>query len=345
MVVTWRPDGINITAATDTYVHLYCIYSFGKARITRHPQITRGAYTHDKVTFSLPQPRALEQLEPGYTITHTFFIPISTSIDITFYFVAYLPPFNNRGRGTSAPFKYAFRRVDMYVISLAKLGDPPGQVLDGAVCLEEGAGVTITRIVANNSLKIAAAGGYPGFLQNMQIASSAHPTFDIASFYFDQLTLGVAYVGDNLRVFTPQSELYDFYPPHTMQIAVKRDADATFTLSAALGLAYPLTDILNNQSERHIAFILKSNKIYASCGDATGQTKTLIDATGPYIKRWLRWKRTAAAIEYYEDGVLKATHTTNIPAYQDNLRWVYQVLGTGNAPRNLYCSYPRYSEV
>jgi hypothetical protein len=233
----------------------------------------------------------------------------------------------------------------MYVISLARYGDPPGHVLEGEVYLEEGPGITIVRDTEHNSLRLSSTGGGgEGFLQGLLTSHSAHPQYDIAAISFDQLKLAVSYLNDNLILYTTQQEIYDFKAPHSITIAARRSAQATGTLTTYLALAYGTYDLHNNLNKPHIAFICRANKIYASCANGSNRTEVQIDAAGPFTTRWLRWKRTAAGVEFYEDTALKATITTNIPADQNLLRWIYQVIGTINAPREFYATFPRYSE-
>jgi len=65
----------------------------------------------------------------------------------------------------------------------------------------------------------------------------------------------------------------------------------------------------------HIGFKIVAGRIWASNGNGVAgtQTDTLIDM-GVWMTRWLYLEHKGTSIDFYIDTVLKATHTTNIPA-------------------------------
>ncbi len=341
------PDGFDITITTDTPCHLWLYWTDKPPWIHPKTELDRGLLVGSDSYWCFVAWHKIEQNEDGDTFIHTFSWP-SWARCQTRYF-----RFHGEIAGeesvSDSPIhkKHKTEEVpEMYVISLGKFTEE--QLLDGHVKLEEGERITITRSDVNNSLIISAdepePAEYLGFGNGWIIIPSEHEEFDVHSWDYDDFIIGVRYAGDNLRVHTAALAPWDYSAPHKMTFAAIRDPNASGRPTTYSAMVDGITDLHNYRSRRHIAFIERGNKIYASCGDGSAFTEVQLEPAGYYSRNWLKWIRTLEGVEFYINGVLKTTITTNVPDYQNNCRFLFQMVGTYNAPRSCNFTHPHYSE-
>ncbi len=341
------PDGFNITITTDIPCHLW-LYWTDKTPWT-HPKgtIDRGLAVKTDSYWCFVAWHKIEQNEAGDTLIHTFSWPGWEKCQTKYF------RFHSEIAGeesvSDSPIhkKHKTEEVpEMYVISLGKLTEE--EVLHGHVKLEEGERITLTRNDENNSLIIAADEPEPtpylGFGDHWLVIPSAHPDHDVHSWDYDRFTIGVSYEDDNLRVHTGSMKPWDYRAPHTISFAAIRDVAATMRPTTYSAMVDDTTDLHNNRAHRHIAFIERDNKVYASCGDGPAFTEVEVAAIGYYFRYWLKWARTAAGVEFYVNGVLKTTITTNVPDFTNNCRFLFQMIGTYDAVRYVDFTQPFYLE-
>lgn len=96
--------------------------------------------------------------------------------------------------------------------------------------------------------------------------------------------------------------------------------------------------------EAHMAFKIINGSIYASCANGSTQTITdtgidLSSALNILMFRPLFTGATLTSIEYYVNGVLKATHSTNLPSAPLSLAFGETIINTA-AEQQLLSLYP-----
>jgi len=341
-------DGFTITLTTNTPCHLWLYWTDHKTWAHQKSMTDRGLVVMDAGYWCFVAWHKIEQDEPGDTTTHTFTWPDWAKCQTRYF------RFHGEIAGEDSPsdspilHKHKTEEVpEMYVISLGKFTEE--QLLSGHVKLEEGANVTLTRNDENNSLIIAAAGAEPapyvGFGNHWTIIPSAHPEHDSATWKYDTFHIGISYNNDNLRVYTDPQMPWDYRAPHAMSFAAIRDVAASQRPTTYSAMVDGITDLHNYRNRRHIAFIERGNKVYASCGNGSAFTEVEVEAIGYYFRYWLRWVRTATGVEFWVNGVLKTTITTNVPNYQNMCRFLFQMIGTYNAVRYVHFTHPHYSEA
>ncbi|MBA7582388.1 hypothetical protein ES708_24316 [subsurface metagenome] len=341
------PDGFTITITTDIPCHLW-LYWTDKTPWT-HPKgtIDRGLAVKTDSYWCFVAWHKIEQNEAGDTLIHTFSWPGWEKCQTKYF--RFHGEIADEESVSDSPIhkKHKTEEVpEMYVISLGKLTEE--EVLHGHVKLEEGERITLTRNDENNSLIIAADEPEPtpylGFGDHWLVIPSAHPDHDVHSWDYDRFTIGVSYEDDNLRVHTGSMKPWDYRAPHTISFAAIRDVAATMRPTTYSAMVDDTTDLHNNRAHRHIAFIERDNKVYASCGDGPAFTEVEISALGYYFRHWLKWTRTATGVEFYVNGVLKTTITTNVPNFTNNCRFLFQMIGTYDAVRYVDFTQPFYLE-
>ena len=342
-------DGFTITLTTNTPCHLWLYWTDHKTWAHQKSMTDRGLVVMDAGYWCFVAWHKIEQDEPGDTTTHTFTWPSWVKCQTRYF------RFHGEIAGEDSPsdspilHKHKTEEVpEMYVISLGKFTEE--QLLHGHVKLEEGANVTLTRNDENNSLIIAAAGAEPapyiGFGNSLIIRPSVHPESDNISLNYDSLTIGTGKKRDEFTVHTGTNLAWDYRAPHTMSFAAKRDPQATMRPTTYSAMVDDVTDLHNNLTHRHIAFIERSNKIYASCGNGAGRTEVELSAVGYSSRHWLKWARTAEGVEFYINGVLMTTITDTVPGILPGCRFLWQSIASGyDAVRYVSFTHPHHSEA
>lgn len=89
-------------------------------------------------------------------------------------------------------------------------------------------------------------------------------------------------------------------------------------------------------TEHHAAFKIAEGVIYASCGNGTNGNLTSTGITaGQYTITDLYIKEKAGSIEYYVNGELKVTFTTNLPNDGINPKLTFYMINTTGANRSI----------
>lgn len=119
--------------------------------------------------------------------------------------------------------------------------------------------------------------------------------------------------------------------------------DSTTTQDAFLGLGcrtdLTTPEVPDNATStlRHIAFMLEDGTLYASNADGTTQTRT--DVTGSLdITKWNTYSIVyvaATSIQFWINGVLAATHTTNIPSGATDWELGFGIEAQASSARNI----------
>ncbi|MBA7526064.1 hypothetical protein ES705_18224 [subsurface metagenome] len=343
-------DGFTITLTTNTPCHLWLYWTDHKTWVHQKSMTDRGLVVMDAGYWCFVAWHKIEQNEAGDTTIHTFTWPDWAKCQTRYF------RFHGEIAGVESPsdspilHKHKTEEVpEMYVISLGKFTEE--QLLHGHVKLEEGARVSITRNDENNSLVIAAdepePAPYLGFGDSLVVHPSAHPEKDDLSLDYDSLRIGTGMRRDNFIVHTGTNFPWDYRAPHTMSFAAHRDPAATQRPTTYSAMVDGITDLHNNLTHRHIAFIERANKIYASCGNGAARTEVEVEAIGYYFRHWLKWVKTDEGVEFWVNGVLKTTITTNVPGSEPSCRFLWQSIASSSydAVRYVTFTHPHYSEA
>jgi len=340
-------------------------------RIHKKPSYRRGLWIADDVRFCFTVFEDNEQTEAGDTTTHTFTKEPWPVCETRWFY------FHGTVGGDSSPsttpfFEKHFKGVDMYVISLGKFGEE--EVLHGHVKLKEGAGITIVRDDANNALIItgAAAGtfltlpdtpasylGMAGRLVAVNAGDNAlefirHEGFGNHWLWndpdgmiegsliwrFDEVVFAVSGVNKQGMLYTDPIRSWGLANPHSCQFKITRGAtgaDAPYGWFAAVVTD---EDLHHNLNQQHIGFRAGTDDMIY-CTNANGAARTQ-SATGKSLwpPKWVKWVRSATDIKFYVDGVLKATHNTNLPTQTNSTFFTFQIVGHGAPSRALYMTCP-----
>jgi len=223
--------------------------------------------------------------------------------------------------------------------SLGKLAEV--EKLFGDIKLKEGASITITRDDPNNALEIAAvAAPYEGFRDHWL---KLHPDDQIAGslgWAFDEVDFAVTGVGLKGALYTGSLRCWGLVSPHSCQFKITRGATGAGAPYGWFCAVKTDPDIHNNLEQEHIGFRAGTDdKIYCTNANGTARTQT---ATGVSLwpPRWVKWVRTAADIKFYVDGVLKATHNTNLPILTNSAFFTFEIVGHSAFARRLYMTCP-----
>ena len=128
--------------------------------------------------------------------------------------------------------------------------------------------------------------------------------------------------------------------PGTQSYSITFEARAWGTISDQIAYAgYFDNPTAPTDTEKHIGWKFDGTTIYASNGNGTNGTQTDTGITLATVKRNLTIIiENASSIKYYVDGVLKATHTTNIPA-SSNLNLTFYLINSVGATKS-FGAYP-----
>jgi len=373
LILTITPDGYIFTTITDVPCHLYCRITKEEPRIHKKPTLRRGTWLSDDVRFCFTVYHDNEQEEAGDTLTHTF-IKEAWPICETrwFYFhgtIAGVPSVS-----TTAIFDKHFKGVDMYVISLAKLGE--ADLLDGHVKLKEGAGITLTLDAPNNAIEIAAAAAgtfvaltdtpaaYAGKRYNTPVVNAGEDALefqDLRGFMSDwymtdpsnQMKDSIAWLFDEVhfaitgnlidsRLFTRAMRSCGFRRPFSCTIKLARGPQGAGNPIVWAAVILTDTDIKNNMTQQCVGW--KTDAIgQVSCFNGDGVASTITNfAWGNEPPIWLRWIISAVDIKFYANETLVATHNTNLPTANKNAFFCIQAVGSCAAARTVYMSRPLF---
>ncbi len=332
---------MEIIVTTDIPVHLFMRWTDVEPVTHAQELVRRGISLPNATRFCFVAWTEVEQEEVGDTFTHTFLLPTWEICETRwFYFIGTKQAEESP---SASPIFYLHRKgVDMYVISLGKLGEE--EILHGHVKLKEGAGITITRDDPNNAFEIiAAAAAYEGFGDKWlkydpsgQLAASIH-------WRFDEVSFGVTGVGIDLRLYTEAMRAWGFRRPVACEIRRARGADAAGNPYVYSAIVVTTADIRNNMSQPCVGFMTGTDG-QVSCfnGDGTGFKKTDF-AWGIEPPLWLKWIISDTDIKFYGNNTLVATHTTYRPTNVRDLFFAHQAYGTSPYPRLVYLTRPHYS--
>lgn len=107
----------------------------------------------------------------------------------------------------------------------------------------------------------------------------------------------------------------------------------------------PTDGVATNQ---HVGFIVEDDKLYASNADGTTQTSTEITGTSIAAANSYRVEFTAAStIEFYVNGTLEATHSTNLPTGTSNFYLLFSSTDRSSSigDADLYVACPVFFSV
>ncbi|MBA7677018.1 hypothetical protein ES703_85266 [subsurface metagenome] len=334
------PDGYHFTVTTDSPCHLYLRWTLEKPRTHKDPILRRGVYFPEKVRFCFVEYHDNEQEEAADTLAHTF-LKQEWPVCETRYFYFWGTVGAEPSPSESPLFTKHFTGVGNYVKSLGKHGE--AEVLIGDVKLKEGTGITITRIDDENALEIAAAAAaYSGFGNDFLWYASDESLRPAGTFLYDRLQLNVRYLGDDYRIYTPAHYLYGLDKNNTLEFKWGRHTPTGGTPDIAIGLTAAGNNILDNLTTQGIWFRLTNSDLYAENADGANRTSTFICATDMYNPLWFRWERQATQIQFFRDGILVATHNTNLPTSPKWCVFVYQIKARDTTIRGFSITHPRY---
>ena len=340
------PGGFNITITTDVPCHLWLRWTDKQPWVHRRTVIQRGLRVPWLSYFCFAAWLAIEQQEAGDTTTHTF-TWLGWQVCQRKYFC-----FSGTRQGDKSPsdspiFWKHYKEVApmIYVIDIGKFTEE--EVLFDHVKLEQGENITITRNDPNNSLIISALTyelpDFVLFKTNWTKATFGTEPVELPSFSFDRLTLTTKKADHDLRVYTPQTLTWDFRAPHVMRLMALRDANAANTMTVYMAMVLDQLNLHGNRTAKHIAFIHRDNRLRFSCGNGTAYTEVAGEVGALSSIKQLKWVRTATGVEFYQDNVLQATITTNVPPPQNNCRFLFQGKGVADVARAFWASQPRLS--
>lgn len=216
----------------------------------------------------------------------------------------------------------------------------------GDIKLKEGANIILTRDDPNNALEIAAeAAPYNGFGNDWLFWESEVTGYTFWNFDFDEMRIWIGTYLLRRSIYSAPMRPWNLASPHECGFRAVRGPQGAGNPNAFMGIAYNNKDYWNNQTQNHIGFTHVSNFLHAVNGDGAARTDTNLSPLHLAGPRWLRWKRLAASIEFYVDGVLSATHNTNIPAADLSCFWVLSVQGVNDYVRSLHITNPAYREL
>lgn len=140
---------VIITGHTSRAAHLYAHYTNQEPVRTLLPRIRRGLQIFCYPRWAFTSQGYIEQTEPGETIEHTFdFTPWASCITLWILLSAQT---DLTIKDSSGPI-LKYHNYFLGILSIGEYSDPI--LLTGAVKLEAGTGITITRDDAHNSLII-----------------------------------------------------------------------------------------------------------------------------------------------------------------------------------------------
>jgi len=332
------PECHTITITTDIPVHLFLRWTDKEP--LKHPltEYRRGIYVPIGTRYCFVAWKEVEQEEAGDTLTHTFILCDWLVCETRWFYV--IGTKQAEESPSASPLLYYHRKgVEMYVISLGKFGE--AEVLHGEVKLKEGANITITRDDPDNALEIAtAATPYEGFRNHWLKFDPDGAIAGSLNWSFDEVNFAVSAIGTKGALYTESLRTWGLVSPHSCQFKITRGITGAGAPYGWFCMAKTDPDIHNNPLQEHIGFRAGADdKIYCTNADGVARTQT---ATGIVLwpPRWVKWVRTPASILFYVDGVLVATHNTNLPTLTNSAFFTFMMQGASNFPRELYMSCP-----
>jgi len=324
---------------TDTLTHLWCRYTDKPLRIHNLSEEIRGITRMGQPYYCFVEYQQIEQIEAGDTYHHRFHMPaFGPGAERWFDFYGYrLGVLTN----SLSPVFHVKYDEESEMITLGIYSE--AQVLEGEVKLEAGDNITLVRNDGHNSIEIhAAAGPIPdGFGLNWTTDILPPGAAIFPHWEYDQLHIGISTPLDEARIYTARQTIFNFIAPHSWELAAKR-GPATILIDVWLAMVASAVDLDSDPTHRHIGFYHSNNRLYATNANGAAQTTTLIGAGRLVQRRWLKYDRHDAVIDFYEDGVLVATHNTNIPGALGNCRWLSQFISQSGVPVNFDHTQPRY---
>ena len=330
---------LHIKVITDIACHLWCCHTDKPLRVHNLADPVRGTTRMKYPYYCFVEFTELEQLEPGDTFHHRFHMPaFAPGQERWYYFYGYqLGELTN----SVSPVFHVKYHEESEMITLGIYDET--QTLEGEVKLEEGDGVTLTRNDGHNSIIITAIAAAPAGFGLRWTETLVPPDAAIfPSWQYDELTVGIGAIGHEARIYTARMTIWDFLSPHAFELAAKRSADATGTQTVWMAIAASAVDLEGNPNHPHIGFNHWNNHLYASNADGAARTTTYLGSGLLADRRWLRYERQGAQIRFYVDGLLAATHVTNLPAATANCRCLLQFIGASSAPRTFFVTQPRH---
>ncbi len=335
------PEDFTIIVTTDIPVHLFMRWT--NVEPLKHPleRFRRGIRLMDDTRYCFVAWEENEQIEPGDTLIHTFIKPNWQICETRwFYFIGTKQAEESP---SASPIFYFHRKgVEMYVISLGKLTE--AEILHGHVKLKEGTGITITRDDPNNALEIIAdAVPYEGFGDHWLKYDPIGQLAASLVWRFDEVSFAISGVGIDLRLYTAGMRSWGFLNPCTCEFKLTRGIAAAGNPYIYAAIVGATADIKNNMNQQCIGWMTDPDG-HVSCFNGNGVNFTKTDfAWTNWPPVWLKWVLSATNILFYANGVLVATHNTNLPTLTNSCFFALQGYGTSAYPRGVYMTRPHYS--
>lgn len=227
------------------------------------------------------------------------------------------------------------------VTSLGKFTE--AEVLTGAVKLKEGTNIAITRVDADNALQIATAGAEEiGFDRDYIITYDPVEQLDKPLWRSDEIGLSIR--GDGHKIIVESRALYTWqaWQSLTMLFSAVADDDHATSLGAFFGMNYGPADIYADWEVPHIGVYCSNNLWYATNGDYLGRQYTQIDTYTADSPMPFKIVRSVGDIKWYRNGVLKVTHTLNIPIFKSGYKEHYSARSSAVTRRGIRCQHIKF---
>jgi len=151
------------------------------------------------------------------------------------------------------------------------------------------------------------------------------------------LDFDVRLINDDKYAYETVNDIGDM-AYHSMEFYIKRDANAGGTITFFGGYCNT-NDYFGTTNQVHVGFEQNGNQMYAVNGSGAARTRTAIGAAGAMsAKLHCKYIWLPGVCLFYLDGVLVATHTTNLPVAATNCQRIFHARGTIAAQRHIYVS-------
>lgn len=181
-----------------------------------------------------------------------------------------------------------------------------------------------------------------GFRIKWTTEQSGHDGYGGVAYNHDAIRADINYTGDVRSAYSTRMYGWNFVEDHKISFWSQRGVNAAGTIHAFAGIQDGDRDIFSTWSQPHIGFEHSNNRLYATNGGGAARTVTDLGVGILALPAFLSWVRTAGKIEYFINGLLVATHTTNVPGALTNLFFNFRCHGTYNAPRHISIGCPLY---
>lgn len=196
--------------------------------------------------------------------------------------------------------------------------------------------------VAEDALEFIAAPMFEGFGDDYTITLDPVDMLDYPFFRTDEIIFSI--MGEDHKIIVESLEMFTWetWQSLSLYFCSRRGARPPTDMKAFFGMNRGNPDILANPTNSSIGVYLAGYQWHAQNGDGVNYTRTALDTYTPDYPMPFKIVRSDTDIKWYRNGVLKATHNTNIPIEQLGFKEHYSAQKLNDIRGDIACQHIKY---